>query len=88
MIYCPVFLVKSGRTDRQTDRRTESDAYEPTVQSAQVGSKTKKRNSCPFLVSRPRMIYNQNDITVKECLSAQLPFREYEACNRQLNEAT
>ena len=27
------------RTDRQIDRRTESDAYEPTVQSAQVGSK-------------------------------------------------
>ncbi len=26
--------------DRQTDRQTESDAYEPTVQSAQVGSKT------------------------------------------------
>ena len=24
---------------RQTDRRTESDAYEPTVQDAQVGSK-------------------------------------------------
>ncbi len=24
---------------RQTDRRTERDAYEPTVQSAQVGSK-------------------------------------------------
>ncbi len=35
MNYCPVFLVQSG----QTDRRTESDAYEPTVQSAQVGSK-------------------------------------------------
>ncbi len=31
-IYYPV-------TDRQTDRRTESDAYEPTVQYAQVGSK-------------------------------------------------
>ena len=30
MNYCPV---------GQTDRRTESDAYEPTVQSAQVGSK-------------------------------------------------
>ena len=27
------------RTDRQTDGQTESDAYEPTVQSAQVGSK-------------------------------------------------
>ena len=25
-------------TDRQTDGRTESDAYEPTVQYAQVGS--------------------------------------------------
>ena len=32
MNYCPV-------TDGQTDRRTESDAYEPTVQHAQVGSK-------------------------------------------------
>ncbi len=30
MNYCPVFLVKSGRTD--------SDAYAPTVQNAQVGS--------------------------------------------------
>ena len=41
MIYCPVWiLVQSGQTtDRQTDRRTESDAYEPTVQNAQVGSK-------------------------------------------------
>ncbi len=27
---------------RQTDRRTESDAYEPTVQLAQAGSKTLK----------------------------------------------
>ncbi len=27
-------------TDGQTDRQTESDAYEPTVQYAQVGSKT------------------------------------------------
>ncbi len=26
---------------RQTDRQTESDAYEPTVQFAQVGSKIK-----------------------------------------------
>ena len=25
-------------TDRRTDRRTESDAYEPIVQYAQVGS--------------------------------------------------
>ena len=25
---------------RTTDRQTESDAYEPTVQTAQVGSKT------------------------------------------------
>ena len=33
MNYCPV------RTD---DRRTESDAYEPTVQSVQVGSKTQQ----------------------------------------------
>ncbi len=29
--FCPV-------TDRQTDRQTESDAYEPSVQCAQVGS--------------------------------------------------
>ncbi len=27
------------RTDGQTDRQTESDAYEPTVQNVQVGSK-------------------------------------------------
>ncbi len=33
MNYCPV-------TDGQTDGRTESDAYEPTVQHAQVGSKS------------------------------------------------
>ncbi len=26
-------------TDLQTDRQTESDAYEPTVQYAQMGSK-------------------------------------------------
>ncbi len=40
MNYFPVwFLVKS----RQTDRQTESDAYEPTVRVAQVGSK-KVRN--------------------------------------------
>ncbi len=30
------------QTDGRTDRQTESDAYEPTVQIAQVGSK-----SCP-----------------------------------------
>ncbi len=36
MNYCLVWLIKS----RQTDRRTESDAEEPTVQNAQVGSKT------------------------------------------------
>ena len=35
MNYCSGISVKS----RQTDRRTESDAYEPTVQYAQVGSK-------------------------------------------------
>ncbi len=29
-------------SDRQTDGRTESDAYEPTVQYAQVSSKIKK----------------------------------------------
>ncbi len=41
MNYYPVWiLVKSGQTDGRTDRRTESDAYEPTVQSAQVGSKS------------------------------------------------
>ncbi len=28
-----------GRTDRRPDGQTESDAYEPTVQFAQVGSK-------------------------------------------------
>ena len=34
--------VKSDRrTDRRTDRQTESDAYEPTVQLAQVGSKSR-----------------------------------------------
>ncbi len=35
------FLVTFGKvqTDRQTDRQTGSDAYEPTVQIAQVGSK-------------------------------------------------
>ncbi len=27
-------------TDRRTDGQTESDAYEPTVQYAKVGSKT------------------------------------------------
>ncbi len=32
-------LVWISFTDRQTDGRTESDAYEPTVQHAQVGSK-------------------------------------------------
>ena len=35
------FLVTFGKVqtpDRQTDRQTESDAYEPTVQIAQVGS--------------------------------------------------
>ena len=37
MNYCLVRLVKS----RQTDGQTQSDAYEPTVQYAQVGSKTK-----------------------------------------------
>ncbi len=33
------FLHFWSSTDRQTDRQTESDAYEPTVQIAQVGSK-------------------------------------------------
>ncbi len=28
-----------GWTDGRTDRQTDSDAYEPTVQCAQVGSK-------------------------------------------------
>ncbi len=36
------FLVTFGQVQtpdtRQTDRQTESDAYEPTVQIAQVGS--------------------------------------------------
>ncbi len=31
-------------TDRQTDGRTESDAYEPTVQNVQVGSKIKLKH--------------------------------------------
>ncbi len=34
------FLVQSTQTDRQT----ESDAYEPTVQNALVGSKRNKEN--------------------------------------------
>ncbi len=38
MNYCPVIFGPDG----QTDRRTESDAYEPIVQSAQVGSKMNK----------------------------------------------
>ncbi len=38
MNYCPVWiLVQSGHT-------TESDAYEPIVQSAQVGSKSRVVN--------------------------------------------
>ncbi len=36
MNYFLLLLVKSRQT---TDRQTESDAYEPTVQFAQVGSK-------------------------------------------------
>ncbi len=39
MNYFPQFLVKSGQTDVRMDRQTESDAYEPTVQYAQIGSK-------------------------------------------------
>ena len=44
MNYCPVSIIVQSeigqvRTDKRTDRRTESDAYEPTVQSARVGSK-------------------------------------------------
>ncbi len=44
MNYFLLFSVKSRQTDRQTtdrqaDRQTESDAYEPTAQGAQVGSK-------------------------------------------------
>ncbi len=38
MNYYPV-LYELLSSDRQTDRQTESDAYEPTVQYAQVGSK-------------------------------------------------
>ncbi len=34
-----LIFVTDRRTDGQTDRQTESDAYEPTVQFAQVGSK-------------------------------------------------
>ena len=48
-------------TDGRTDRQTESDAYEPTVQYAQVGSKMKapltksvfeddECNCCPLLL--------------------------------------
>ncbi len=33
------YPVTDGRTDGRTDRQTESDAYESTVQCAQVGSK-------------------------------------------------
>ncbi len=33
------YPVTDRQTDGQTDRRTESDAYEPAVQYAQVGSK-------------------------------------------------
>ena len=32
-------------TDGQTDGRTESDAYEPTVKYAQVGSKITNNNA-------------------------------------------
>ncbi len=34
------YPVTDRQTDGRTDRRTESDAYEPTAQYAQVGSKT------------------------------------------------
>ncbi len=37
MNYCPVLFVHS-QTDGRTNRQTESDAYEPTMQVAQVGS--------------------------------------------------
>ena len=36
------FACMVAQTDRQTDRWTESEAYEPTVQYAQVGSKMGK----------------------------------------------
>ena len=44
MNYFPLFLVQSGQTDRLTDGQTESDAYEPTVQFVQVGSKSVSQN--------------------------------------------
>ncbi len=34
-----LIFVTDRQMDRQMDRQTESDAYEPTVQFAQVGSK-------------------------------------------------
>ena len=37
------FWSSHRQTDGQTDRQTESDAYEPTVQCAQVGSKRRIR---------------------------------------------
>ena len=40
-----IFYIKKYIPDRRTDGRTESDAYEPTVQYAQVGSKTFRKNS-------------------------------------------
>ncbi len=39
-LFSPIF--GQVRTDRQTDGQTESDAYEPNVQYAQVGSITKR----------------------------------------------
>ena len=45
MIFGQVFLVKSIQTDRQT----ESGAYEPTVQNAQMGSKMGKLDGALFV---------------------------------------
>ena len=55
MNYCPVIFfnycpVTDRQTDRRTDRQTESDAYEPTVQCAQVGSKTTYALKTPHLI--------------------------------------
>ncbi len=45
MNYYPVFW---SSPYGQTDRRTESDTYEPTVQNAQVGSKTTAKRGSSF----------------------------------------
>ena len=40
-------------TDRQTDRQTESNAYEPTVPNAQVGSKIRQYRILPIIGASP-----------------------------------